>query len=73
MDLKERMVKLIQDITGDENADLWTLKFDENDSNATIDQISPQYFNGMKARTLEDARKDAEYVLKDDFFSEYAA
>jgi len=65
MAIRERMIKRIQKLTGDSNAGLWTLSFNEEDANVSIDSIG---FRGVagnirmqegKIRTNTDVERDS--------------
>jgi hypothetical protein len=64
MDLREKIIAHICKVTGNKNADLWTLKFDENDANANLSNLSSQYIEGIKIRTNEEVAKDVNYLIK---------
>jgi hypothetical protein len=70
MTIKEKMISCIQQITGDSNADLWTLSFNDNDANADISRIGFRGAAGNvrihegRLRTNGDVDNDAKKVIK---------
>jgi hypothetical protein len=65
MGLREEMIKHIRKITGDPNADLWTLQFNPDDEYKTKDQIHPPHYIGrVPIRTHEDIEKDRKEIQK---------
>jgi hypothetical protein len=64
MSLRQKMIEHIQEITGDKNANLWTLNFDESDANTKLCDISSPYINGIKIRTNEEVSRDINYLIK---------
>ena len=71
MGLKEKMIKRIREVTGDPNADLWTLQFDPEDINKTKNQISPQYINGIPIRTHKEVKQEAQNLIKGNYSFPY--
>jgi hypothetical protein len=64
MGLKEEMIKRIREITGNPNADLWTLEFNPQDANLTKDKINPLYVERIPIRTNENIEKESKRISK---------
>ena len=68
MTLKEKMIKHIQEITENKNADLWTLQFNKEDVNLTRNKIHDPYVGGVPIRINEDVDKEYKKLIKNYFF-----
>ena len=69
MAIREKLIQHIQKKTGNENADLWTLQFNESDADVSIEDIS---FRGVagnvrlqegKLRTNKEVERDARKII----------